>query len=127
MTIEEILKLLDKKDFGIALTGGVTGFVVDAIFFATTGLPPGTVAGLSAAGSVGLKYLFNNAFTKRKLKRRANNLTVLLEQQGFFHLSERLKRIRGTWEQKIIGDDDFENRMTEIITEYLENINKSIP
>ncbi len=119
MTFEELLKLLDKKDFGIALTGGVTGFVIDAIFFATTGLPPGTVAGLSAGGAVGIKYLFNNVFKKKTLRRRAFNFSMLLEKEQNLILLDELNNIRAVWDRKIINDDEFETRLNEVIKKYL--------
>ena len=119
MNLDELLKHLDKDDLSVALGGGVLGFAIDAIFFATTGLPPGTVAGLSAAGSVALRYFAKKPFRWRTLSKRAKNLALLLKKDDQLVYDE-LEKITRMWHEKILDNSTFELRMNDIIKRYLE-------
>ena len=119
MNLDQFLKHLDKDDLSVALGGGALGYAIDAIFFATTGLPPGTVAGLSAAGSVVLRYLGKKTFRGRILSKRAKNLVYLLKKDDPL-LYEELEKITRMWHEKILNNDTFELRMNDIIKRYLD-------
>lgn len=120
MGVEDVLRLLDKKDLGVALTGGVVGYTFDAIFFASTGLPPGTIGGLVAAGSVGLKYLIGGGVHRTRLNQRSKRLYKLLKNSERPELADKINARHKLWKLKLLNNSDFDNEIREVIGEFLD-------
>ncbi len=144
MAIKEFFeKVSTSGDVAATAVGYAVGFAVDVFLF-PGGVPPGTVAGVSAVGALGLKKAADAVFSRTEndkaqgtrppdLERKANALLEFLgrmadqpnienpQRELFKNLRRSLKQQIELWQGGILEEDEFKEQLSEIRLSCIEN------
>ena len=115
--MDELLKITEKftsaGDIVAILLAGVTGFILDAAFDVMGFLASGETAVVTALGVLGIKKAADLLLAKRRAKRRADALRLLLQQDP--QLLLRLQRECEFLNSGVINADQFQARLDILV------------
>jgi len=122
MDLKELLSSLSSPgDLAAASLGYASGFVIDVFFF-PEGLGPGTVAGVTAIGTLGAKKsvealtpkLTSSIRNKLKRSRLEKTLSSYLQGESLTELEQRLISNRNLWKQGLLEEEEFVAELEKI-------------